>query len=147
MFCNVLQFEQCFVTSCNVNKSDANNGYNNIYNIFNCNTRKNCKKCCKCWCKCCKWCCSCLFAHLHENQVSHGDLYAHNTLFDQDANIIFGDFGAATMYHMLNHKQQAKIQQIEQRALNYFIEDLLSVCAEEDKYGSQYALLAGFINS
>lgn len=88
-----------------------------------------------------------VFAHLHENQVSHGDLYAHNTLFDQDANIIFGDFGAATMYHMLNHKQQAKIQQIEQRALNYFIEDLLSVCAEEDKYGSQYALLAGLINS
>ena len=46
-----------------------------------------------------------VFAHLHENQVSHGDLYVHNTLFDQDANIIFGDFGAATMYHMLNQKQ------------------------------------------
>lgn len=83
-----------------------------------------------------------VFTHLHENQVSHGDLYAHNTLFDQDANIIFGDFGAATMYHMLNTKQQAKIQQIERRALNYFIEDLLSVCAEEDKNSSEYARLA-----
>lgn len=82
-----------------------------------------------------------VFAHLHENQVSHGDLYAHNTLFDQDANIIFGDFGAATMYHMLNKKQQAQIQQIEARALNYFVEDLLSVCAEEDKNTEQYQKL------
>jgi hypothetical protein len=83
-----------------------------------------------------------VFTHLHENQVSHGDLYAHNTLFDQDANIIFGDFGAATMYHMLNEKQQAKIQQIERRALNYFVDDLLSICAEVDKDSRQYVLLA-----
>ena len=83
-----------------------------------------------------------LFAHLHDNQVCHGDLYAHNTLFDQNANIIFGDFGAATMYHMLNKKQQTQIQKIERRALNYFIEDLLSVCAEEDKNGSEYTLLS-----
>jgi hypothetical protein len=83
-----------------------------------------------------------VFVHLHENQVSHGDLYAHNTLFDQDANIIFGDFGAATMYHMLNEKQQAQVQQIERRALNYFIEDLLNVCVEEDKGSSEYTLLA-----
>jgi hypothetical protein len=82
-----------------------------------------------------------VFAHLHANQVSHGDLYAHNTLFDQDANIIFGDFGAATMYHMLNETQQAQVQQIEHRALNYFIEDLLSVCAEEDKTSDEYQTL------
>jgi hypothetical protein len=87
-----------------------------------------------------------VFAHLHENQVSHGDLYAHNTLFDQDANIIFGDFGAATMYHMLNETQQAQVQQIEHRALNYFIEDLLSVCAEEDKTSDEYQTLVERIN-
>jgi hypothetical protein len=63
-------------------------------------------------------------------------------LFDQEANIIFGDFGAATMYHMLNIKQQTQIQIIERRALNYFIEDLLSICAEEDKNSHEYALLA-----
>jgi hypothetical protein len=83
-----------------------------------------------------------VFSHLHDNQVSHGDLYAHNTLFDQDANIIFGDFGAATMYHMLNEKQQVQVQQIERRALNYFIEDLLALCSEEGKNGTEYALLA-----
>ena len=74
-----------------------------------------------------------VFTHLHDNQVCHGDLYAHNTLFDVDANIIFGDFGAATMYHMLTDIQQAQVKEIENRALLHFIDDLLSVCAEEDK--------------
>jgi hypothetical protein len=87
-----------------------------------------------------------VFAYLHKNQVSHGDLYAHNTLFDQNANIIFGDFGAATMYHMLNKEQQAQVQKIEQRALNHFIEDLLSICTEQDRDSSEYALLAESIN-
>ncbi|MFT4938977.1 MAG: hypothetical protein ACI88A_002009 [Paraglaciecola sp.] len=82
-----------------------------------------------------------VFTHLHENKVCHGDLYAHNTLVDEQANIIFGDFGAASMYHMLNQEQQEKIKQIEGRALNYFIEDLLSICVEEDQHSSDFQLL------
>lgn len=74
-----------------------------------------------------------VFEHLHTNQVCHGDLYAHNTLVDDEANIIFGDFGAATMYHMLTSEQQVQIKRIEARAFNYFIDDLLSICAQEDK--------------
>ncbi|MCE7555091.1 leucine-rich repeat-containing protein kinase family protein [Aliivibrio fischeri] len=69
-----------------------------------------------------------VFNHLHDNQVCHGDLYAHNTLFDNEANIIFGDFGAASMYHMLSTTQQQKIRTIEERALDHFIDDLMSVC-------------------
>jgi hypothetical protein len=89
-----------------------------------------------------------VFAHLHTNKVCHGDLYAHNTLYDaldnDNAHILFGDFGAASMYHMLTAQQQIKIQAIEQRALNYFIDDLLSICAIEDKTSKQYqSLLAG----
>jgi len=79
-----------------------------------------------------------VFNHLHANQVCHGDLYAHNTLFDEDANIIFGDFGAATLYQMLTLEQQRKIQLIERRALNCFIEDLLGVCVEADRGSSEY---------
>jgi len=74
-----------------------------------------------------------VFEHLHDNQVCHGDLYAHNTMFDDEANIIFGDFGAATMYHMLTAEQQSLIRQIEQRALNYFIDDLLGICNVADR--------------
>jgi len=68
-----------------------------------------------------------VFEHLHDNQVCHGDLYAHNTLIDKDANIIFGDFGAASMYHMLNEQQQTQIKEIERRALNHFIADMRSL--------------------
>ena len=82
-----------------------------------------------------------VFTHLHVNQVCHGDLYAHNALFDDEANLIVGDFGAATMYHMLNEKQQAQIKQIEHRALDHFIDDLLSICKEEDKLSNQFILL------
>lgn len=79
-----------------------------------------------------------VFEHLHNNQVCHGDLYAHNTLFDQQSNIIFGDFGAASMYHMLSPIIQTTIREIEQRALLHFIDDLLNVCKTEDRKSEHY---------
>jgi len=82
-----------------------------------------------------------VFKHLHNSKVCHGDLYAHNTLFDGQGNIIFGDFGAATSYHMLTTVQQEKVQKIERRALAHFIEDLLSICAEEDRNGEDFLQL------
>lgn len=82
-----------------------------------------------------------VFEHIHNKQVCHGDLYAHNTLVDDNANIIFGDFGAASMYHMLTVAQQEKIKVIEKRALLHFIDDLLSICKEEDKNTNTYIML------
>lgn len=82
-----------------------------------------------------------VFEHLHSNQVCHGDLYAHNTLFDAQANIIFGDFGAATMYHMLSEAQQVKVKAIEYRALQHFIDDLLQVCEPSDRDSDRYLQL------
>ncbi|PKG84984.1 protein kinase [Colwellia sp. 75C3] len=82
-----------------------------------------------------------VFAHLHNKQVCHGDLYAHNTLYDVQGNIIFGDFGAATSYQMLTPAQQEKVQQIEHRALTHFIDDLLSVCSEEDRTSDDFNAL------
>ncbi len=70
-----------------------------------------------------------VYDHLHMNQVCHGDLYAHNTLVDDEGNIIFGDFGAASMYHMLSESQQNKIKHIEARALVHFIEDIQNLKA------------------
>jgi hypothetical protein len=82
-----------------------------------------------------------VFEHLHSNQVCHGDLYAHNTLFDENATIIFGDFGAATMYHMLTDEQQELIQKIERRALHHFIEDLLSICNEQEQHSLEFQII------
>ncbi|MGF1756239.1 leucine-rich repeat-containing serine/threonine-protein kinase, partial [Vibrio makurazakiensis] len=67
-----------------------------------------------------------VFEHLHANKVCHGDLYAHNVLVDEQSNMIFGDFGAASIYDYLEPKQQLKVKAVEARALRYFIEDLLS---------------------
>ncbi len=69
-----------------------------------------------------------IFEHLHNQHIMHGDLYAHNTLINDEGTILFGDFGAASMYHMLPKHQQRGIKQIEQRALDYFIEDLNRIC-------------------
>ncbi len=82
-----------------------------------------------------------VFHHMHNSKVCHGDLYAHNTLFDPQGNIIFGDFGAATSYQMLTPNQQEKVQQIEKRALIHFIEDMLSVCIEKDKTSDEFESL------
>lgn len=68
-----------------------------------------------------------VFNHLHDNKVCHGDLYAHNTLVNAQGQMIFGDFGAASIYGYLSDEQQAAIRAIEARALACFIEDLLSV--------------------
>ena len=83
-----------------------------------------------------------VFEHMHDKKVCHGDLYAHNTLFDKGANIIFGDFGAASQYHMLTEPQQAKIKMIERRAFNYFIDDLLGICQPQYHEHSMFKQLS-----
>ncbi|WP_139685013.1 leucine-rich repeat-containing protein kinase family protein [Vibrio tasmaniensis] len=85
-----------------------------------------------------------VFEHLHTNKVCHGDLYAHNTLVNEQGQMIFGDFGAATIYGYLTEEQQQGIRRIEARALKYFIEDLLTVCAKQDQGSELYTRLANF---
>ena len=85
-----------------------------------------------------------VFEHLHANKVCHGDLYAHNTLVNEQGQMIFGDFGAATIYGYLTEEQQQGIRKIEARALKYFIEDLLTVCAKQDQDSELYTKLANF---
>ncbi|MEZ8159210.1 leucine-rich repeat-containing protein kinase family protein [Vibrio splendidus] len=85
-----------------------------------------------------------VFEHLHANKVCHGDLYAHNTLVNEQGQMIFGDFGAATIYGYLTEEQQQGIRRIEARALKYFIEDLLTVCAKQDQDSELYTRLANF---
>ncbi|MEZ8943474.1 leucine-rich repeat-containing protein kinase family protein [Vibrio sp. 10N.222.54.B12] len=85
-----------------------------------------------------------VFEHLHANKVSHGDLYAHNTLVNEQGQMIFGDFGAATIYGYLTEEHQQGIRRIEARALKYFIEDLLTICAKQDQARELYTRLANF---
>ena len=65
--------------------------------------------------------------HLHERGLTHGDLYAHNILWDGIDDVLLGDFGAAT----LNHDVQA--QRLEVLAFAHLLAELLerTVDAEE----------------
>ena len=85
-----------------------------------------------------------VFSHLHDNKVCHGDLYAHNTLVNEQGQMIFGDFGAATIYGYLTKEQQQGIRRIEARALKYFIDDLLTVCAKQDVGSELHSRLTNF---
>ena len=61
--------------------------------------------------------------HLHSKNIIHGDLYAHNILYEkQNFQILFGDFGAATIY---TNENKRKFMQLEVRAFGCLIEDLL----------------------
>ncbi len=71
--------------------------------------------------------------HLHENNVSHGDIYAHNTMVDKEANMLFGDFGAASNLNVLTEKQQKAMQAIEVRAFGCLLDDLLPLSHHAQK--------------
>lgn len=73
--------------------------------------------------------------HLHANKVSHGDVYAHNIMNDSKANILFGDFGAASDLSLLPTEQQLAMQKIEVRAFGCLMEDMLNISIENRQQG------------
>ncbi len=70
--------------------------------------------------------------HLHEKQLCHGDLYAHNILINHTASVLLSDFGAASHFSHLAGHQQTALQIIEKRALGHLLEDLLNICNDND---------------
>ncbi|WP_342150509.1 leucine-rich repeat-containing protein kinase family protein [Methylorubrum sp. SB2] len=69
-------------------------------------------------------------AHLHARGLLHGDLYAHNTLWDGDAGAaVLSDFGAAS--RLPPGPQGAAWQRIETRAFGLLLGELLDRCASE----------------
>lgn len=63
--------------------------------------------------------------HLHNKGINHGDLYAHNILINQDSEILFGDFGAASFYDTASQLSE-NIERVEVRAYGCLLEDLLN---------------------
>ncbi|QUX95192.1 protein kinase [Marinomonas sp. CT5] len=82
-----------------------------------------------------------LVSHFCSKKISHGDLYAHNTLINEEGHILFGDFGAASKYANLSANQQRGIERIERRAFGFFIDDMLGLCVQEDRNTELYQLL------
>lgn len=67
--------------------------------------------------------------HLQEQGVIHGDLYAHNILWNDAGTALLGDFGAASYGHpeTLLHR----LQRLEVRAFGCLLEELLIRCDAE----------------
>jgi len=74
-------------------------------------------------------------AHLHDRGIMHGDLYAHNLLWNELGDCLLGDFGAASFIPQQNTKLAQSLQRIEVRAFACLLEELLERCdaAAEDK--------------
>lgn len=66
--------------------------------------------------------------HLHAKAVMHGDLYAHNILWNEQNESLLGDFGAASFLPLHNKYLAENIQRIEVRAFACLLEELLHYC-------------------
>jgi hypothetical protein len=74
-----------------------------------------------------------LAAQLHSHGVIHGDLYAHNTLIDDEGNTLFGDFGAASFYDRSDPETANALERIEVSAFGHLLDDLLGLCKYTDE--------------
>lgn len=66
-------------------------------------------------------------SHLHARGLSHGDLYAHNILWD-GAEAVLTDFGAASPLPPAVEAQ--RLMQLESRAFGILLSELLDLCPE-----------------
>ncbi|MCA1929056.1 leucine-rich repeat-containing protein kinase family protein [Rheinheimera sp.] len=74
-----------------------------------------------------------VMAHLHQQQIAHGDLYAHNMLSNDKADLYLGDFGAATALQALPLQQQQLFCALEVRAFGYWLLDMRSLLSSEEQ--------------
>ncbi|WP_058544044.1 leucine-rich repeat-containing protein kinase family protein [Pseudomonas fluorescens] len=65
-------------------------------------------------------------AHLHRQGITHGDLYGHNILCNDQGDCLLGDFGAASFHATTDNLQTRALQRIEVRAFGILLGELLA---------------------
>lgn len=66
--------------------------------------------------------------HLHAQGIMHGDLYAHNILWNPQGDCLLGDFGAASFLPLQDPPHAVALQRLEVRAYACLLEELLERC-------------------
>jgi serine/threonine protein kinase len=64
--------------------------------------------------------------HLHEQGITHGDLYGHNILLNDRGDCLLGDFGGASFHATTDNAQTRALQRIEVRAFGILLGELLA---------------------
>lgn len=69
--------------------------------------------------------------HLHQRGISHGDLYAHNLLWNGRGQVWLGDFGAASLLpDDLSQAQRQAFERIEVLAFGLLLQEWLTRCPD-----------------
>lgn len=67
--------------------------------------------------------------HLHARSLMHGDLYAHNLLWNGQGGLWLGDFGAATLLPAtLEPAQRQAFERLEVLAFGLLLQEWLARC-------------------
>ncbi|WP_150605343.1 leucine-rich repeat-containing protein kinase family protein [Pseudomonas fluorescens] len=64
--------------------------------------------------------------HLHQQGITHGDLYGHNILLNDQGDCLLGDFGAASFHATTDSTETRALQRIEVRAFGVLLGELLA---------------------
>ncbi|RON72582.1 protein kinase [Pseudomonas fluorescens] len=64
--------------------------------------------------------------HLHRQGITHGDLYGHNILLNDQGDCLLGDFGAASFHATTDNVESRALQRIEVRAFGVLLGELLA---------------------
>ncbi len=87
-------------------------------------------------------------AHLHQRGVMHGDLYAHNILWQPSSGqALLSDFGAATLLPLEQPALCRALQSLEVRAFGCLLEELLAHAVPDPQHASGLVPVAALTQS